>query len=66
MICQQCKNEGLASIIYVGPTSVTCMAASTYYDENGDFHHNNPNYSITSYKCSNGHQWQEKSTANKK
>lgn len=38
---------------------MTLMCANPYYDENGKYHHNDPNTTTTYYNCSNGHQWTE-------
>ena len=57
MKCPICEKEDRKSNVYIGTTMSTLMYAESYYDENGDFHSNDPNTHTTSYSCSNGHKW---------
>lgn len=59
MKCPECKKLGLKSKVYVGASSTTLLAFTPYYDEEGNYHHNDPNVITTSYTCSNGHSWWE-------
>lgn len=61
MKCPECVQAGLRSRVYIGPSSTTCMGTSAFYDENGVLHIHDPNTTATSYRCSNGHGWFEKS-----
>jgi hypothetical protein len=58
MICQKCKAEGKKSRVNVpmGGFS-TCMAWQNYYDEDGKYHHHDPNSHSSTYSCSEGHRW---------
>jgi len=57
MKCPKCVEKGLKSCVYVGTTHTTLMYASPYYDEEGNYHYNDPNTRYTEYSCSNGHKW---------
>lgn len=57
--CHQCKELGLRSSIYVGITMATAMGISEYWDEDGNYHYDDPNYYTTEYSCSQGHNWAE-------
>ena len=59
MICPQCKKLGKKSRVYCGISTVTCIGFIPYYDEDGHYHHNDPNKTTTEYACSNGHHWVE-------
>lgn len=60
MICQICKENNQKSTINVLCTSVTCMNGISYYDENGKYHHYDPNITTSYLRCSNGHEFQNK------
>jgi hypothetical protein len=62
MICETCKSLGLNSTISVGPIFTTLMASYSFYDENGEYHHHDPNKIITSLRCSNGHSFETSKT----
>ena len=57
MKCPVCIEKGLKSCVYVGATTTTLMYAQPYYDEDGNYHYNDPNTIYTSYHCSRGHKW---------
>lgn len=57
--CPECKKKGLKSKVYIGSMTSTLMAGSQYYDEEGNYHYNDPNHTTTYYSCSNGHKWSE-------
>jgi len=59
LFCSQCKKEGLTSTIQRGWTMTTLMGVSEYWDENGIYHFDDPNYSTTEWSCSQGHNWVE-------
>lgn len=62
MKCNQCVREGKRSKVFQGMTSSTLMGGGgPYYDEDGSYHRHDPNTISTTYKCSNGHKWVEKS-----
>ena len=61
MICEQCRQEGQTSCIYIGTGFVTCMGSAYYYDEQGKLHDHDPNVRTTTYSCSKGHHWVERS-----
>lgn len=55
--CPECAAQDQRSRIYPGCTVVTAMCTDYYYDEDGVFHHHDPNVRSTDYTCSNGHRW---------
>jgi len=58
MICKECKKEGLKSTIYIASGGITTlMGDSRYYDEEGNYHHHDPNKTSARHWCSNGHEW---------
>ncbi len=57
MKCFECQKQGLKSTVYPGACTRTCMSGSQYWDENGVYHYNDPNYTTTAMRCSNGHEW---------
>jgi len=57
--CPACRAAGLKSTTTVGCTMTTLMATHSYYDEDGNYHFDDPNISTTSYSCSRGHSWSE-------
>jgi hypothetical protein len=58
MLCPVCVEEGKKSILYGGDSGMsTCMAFSSYHDEDGKYHHHNPNSMSYTYNCSNGHEF---------
>ncbi|GAH86400.1 unnamed protein product [marine sediment metagenome] len=61
MRCPECEKNGLKSKVYVGTSSTTLLASYPYYDEEGNYHCDDPNTITTSYSCSNGHSWSESS-----
>lgn len=60
MICPQCKEQGLKSMVYPGPSRTTLLYCQPFYDEKGKYHDHDMNTTTTSYQCSNGHSWEEK------
>lgn len=42
----------------------TAMYCQPFYDEDGKYHHHDANTTTTEYRCSNGHQWTERTTGN--
>lgn len=61
MKCEECGKLGKTSTIGIGSSIVTSAGISQYYDEEGNYHHHDPNVSSTDYHCSNGHSWVVKS-----
>ena len=57
MKCKECIKQDLKSSIYIEHTTITLMCASSYYDEDGLYHHHDSNVLTTGYKCSNNHKW---------
>ncbi|PWU07235.1 MAG: hypothetical protein C5B43_00645 [Verrucomicrobia bacterium] len=55
MKCPECIKEGKKSTLNIGGMSVTAAGYRNYYDEDGDYHHHDPNKHKTYYSCSNGH-----------
>jgi len=61
MKCPECVKEGKRSKVYPGMTFRTLLAWSVHFDEDGEYHVDDPNITTTSYSCSNGHKWSEDS-----
>lgn len=57
MICETCQGEGRTSRVFPGIGFRTAVMGESYYDEQGVFHDHDPNESVSSYSCSNGHHW---------
>lgn len=60
MKCPECVEQGEKSFVSVGSSWTTCMGVSSYYDEDGNYHHHDPNYTTIGYRCSRGHEWSER------
>jgi hypothetical protein len=61
MICKLCADGGKTSKVFPIGSMTTLMSCMPYYDENGEIHHHDRNIITTSYRCSNGHMWEENS-----
>ena len=57
MKCPKCEEEGKRSKVYVGGSSSTLLGWTPYYDEDGNYHNNDPNRITTNYSCSEGHNF---------
>lgn len=57
VICPFCKRDGKKSKVFPGGSSQTLMMYTEFYDEEGNHHFHNPNWTTTNYSCSNGHHW---------
>lgn len=57
--CPQCKGNDKKSKIFHDGSSRTLMSYEPYWDEDGNYHDNNPNIVTYYYRCSNGHRWGE-------
>jgi hypothetical protein len=57
MKCQKCVANGLRSRVHVGMSTSTLMGWTPYYDEDGEFHNDDPNIHSTDYSCTQGHSW---------
>jgi len=62
LICHDCANSGMKSTVTMGHGSITTAYCPPFHDENGSLHTHDSNVSSTTYSCSNGHQWETKST----
>lgn len=64
MKCPYCVEEGKRSKVYDLGGSVTLMGGNfSFYDENGIFHHHDPNMITSYYSCTNDHHWSERRKA---
>lgn len=54
-ICPKCKKFGLKSRVTYGGSQVTLMNTHSWYDEEGNFHYDDPNITTSSYWCSEYH-----------
>lgn len=57
ILCPVCQEKEMKSIVYVGMTLGTLLHCQPYYDEEGNYHYEDPNTYTTSYSCSKGHEW---------
>lgn len=57
MICPECEKTGQKSKVYGGFGLTTAMFSPGYYDEDGNYHHHDPNTTTSKYNCSNGHDF---------
>jgi hypothetical protein len=64
MKCPRCVEQGLRSKIYPGASMSTGMASNPYFDEDGNYHNDDPNIR-TSYCCSEGHVWESQTCRGK-
>ena len=60
MKCPKCVEEGEKSRVYEYPGGTTLMGTHSYYDEDGKWHHHDPNYTNVNYRCTNDHVWSSK------
>jgi hypothetical protein len=57
-VCPFCANEKQKSRVYAGlPCTRTQIPWKAYYDEGGQLHDDDPNYSICDYQCTRGHSY---------
>ena len=61
MKCPQCQEENKQSRVYPGASSTTLAYYPPYYDEDGKLHDHDNNIITTDCRCSNEHEWTEKS-----
>ena len=61
-VCEECEAAGDSYGVHTGLQRRTLMARpEPYWDEDGNYvEPEDPNYTIVTYRCSNGHEWQEK------
>lgn len=57
MRCPQCVESGERSCVYPRETTSTLRMHGRFYDEDGVFHHHDPNWTSTEFSCSHGHRW---------
>lgn len=57
LFCPQCTVESKTSSVREGVSSTTAMWYAPFYDDDGDYHVHDMNYTTTEYTCSNGHQF---------
>ena len=62
MICEECREAGLRSIVRVDSSKQSKMASQHFFDEQGQEHSHNPNVAHTFFRCSNGHRFEETSS----
>jgi len=57
--CPTCQKESKKSRVYFDGQRTTLMAGYPYWDEEGNYHQNNPNRTTRHFHCSNYHGWEE-------
>ena len=62
MICEKCRDSGQRSTVRIVGTKQSAMPSDCFFDEDGVEHSHNPNIATTTYRCSNGHSFEEKSS----
>jgi hypothetical protein len=62
VICRLCQDSGQLSTIRVVKTNSGHLQKIHFWDEQGEEHHHNPNVVRTWFRCSNGHQFEERSS----
>lgn len=56
MKCPLCVQQGKRSVLRLpGGGMSTLMCSHSYYDEDGNYHHHDPNICSQTGRCSNGH-----------
>ena len=58
MKCPECAKAEQRSTVRLQSLPVTLMCADSYYDEEGQYHHHDPNIHAWTATCSKGHLWQ--------
>ena len=61
MICPKCKEQELKSGVFPGISTRTLVYCAPFYDESGNYHIHDSNITTTGYRCTNGHEWSDKS-----
>jgi len=59
MKCPRCVAGGKRSRVFSEGGSVTLMAWTPYWDEDGQYHNHDPNWHTYGYRCSEGDYWQD-------
>lgn len=57
--CPVCRGKGLESRAYYKYSTRTLMGWETYWDEEGNYHSEDPNHTTSYFYCSLGHEWYE-------
>lgn len=58
MICQDCRNSGLRSRVYIQDSFYDLQVSQDrFFDEDGRWHVHDENETKTTYKCTRGHSW---------
>ena len=56
--CPECQAADLKSVVEDLGGEATCLGWLPFYDEAGSRHSHDPNEYRHTYRCSNGHSWQ--------
>lgn len=59
LFCPVCQKFKLKSVVRIGPTYTTDMSINEYYDTNGVYHRDNPNFMVRTYWCNKYHQFRK-------
>lgn len=57
MKCKICEQEGRESYLFDRGMTSTLLTASQFYTSEGVQHFHDPNKYVTTYECSQGHQY---------
>jgi len=58
MRCPECLEAGERSKVFSGAEVATLMSVTNFYDEDGAWHHHDPNAYTTHFRCSRDHSWE--------
>lgn len=62
MRCPVCVSENQKSVVRITGTKSPEVPKDHFYDEQGQEHSHNPNIIRTTFRCSNGHRFEEASS----
>lgn len=58
VVCEECRREGERSVVHAPMGGVsTLMGIHAFYDEDGNRHVHDPNWTTQHVQCSRGHSW---------
>ncbi len=65
MKCPECIKQGLKSIVAIKEVNKTLNNYLPFYDEEGNYHNHDYNYTYSNMECNNGHLFLTVSNNNK-
>jgi hypothetical protein len=57
--CEACRREGTRSTVTASAAATTTVGGGggPFWDEEGFYHRHDPNSTVQTFSCSNGHSW---------